>query len=134
MNSAAPAYPVGIGIDSVDIAQFEDVACANKAFILRTFSNNERKQALQEYSPYGFLAARLAAKEAAFKAVAPLLEEKTFDLRVVEALKNSDGSPYYVVDGQFALICKRAGVDNLLLSITDEAGVASAIALALRKL
>lgn len=77
-----------------------------------------------------YLAARFAAKEAVFKAVAPLLQNQQFDLRIVETLNREDGSPYVNVTGKLETILEQANVQKLHISITTEGEYAAAFVIA----
>ncbi len=117
----------GTGIDLVSVSEIEELdKRSHGAFVERTFSDMEKAEADNAPDRYSFLAGRFAVKEAAFKAVAHLIPEKTFDFRIVETKRNTDGSPEIVVNGSFADILKSAGVTKLLVSITNHAGLALA--------
>jgi len=86
----------GIGVDTVNITEI--ARCIKRdgsytAFIKRTFTKNEVLAAEKYAIPAEYYSTRFATKEAVFKAIAHLLPEKTFDLRIVETLSNEDGSP-----------------------------------------
>lgn len=95
-------------------------------FINKTFTQEEVSCSKRSSSPAEYLATRFAAKEALFKALAPLTE-KGFDYRLVETLNNPDGSPYINVKSQLRIIMNNAGINNILISITTEADYAVAI-------
>ena len=120
----------GIGIDSVDIEEIRRL-CADTdgAFVRRTFTVAERKQAAARHDPGQVLAGKFAVKEAAFKALAHLTAEG-FDLRIVETLEDKNGAPRITLTGAIVSVLQEAGVDELLVSITNERGLATAIVLA----
>ena len=74
------------------------------------------------------MAGRYAAKEAVFKALAPLTGEKGFDFRRVETLTRADGSPAVTFDDFMARLLAAADADALLVSITHEGDYALALA------
>ncbi len=121
---------LGIGIDSVDIEEMarlcEDV---QGAFVRRAFSEAERAEAFARHDSASCLAGKFAVKEAVFKALAHRTENG-FDLRVVETLEDENGCPHVTLDGALAPVLEEAGARELLVSITNERGVATAIALA----
>ena len=121
----------GIGIDSVDIEEFRDI-CGNfdNAFVKRTFAASEIDQAIQRPDAASFLAGRFAVKEAVFKAVAHLLPEGAFDFRCVETLHDENGCPAITKNNALANVLENAHVDELLVSITNEANLATAIVVA----
>lgn len=120
----------GVGIDSVDVAEMGRL-CADLAgpFVTRTFTEAERAQAAARRRPEECLAGKFAVKEATFKALARLTAAG-FDLRVVETLEDESGCPHVTCEGPLAGVLAEAGVTELLVSITNESGIATAIVLA----
>ena len=120
----------GIGIDSVDIEEMARlVADGQTAFARRAFTQAERAQALARHDAAACLAGKFAVKEAAFKALARHTAEG-FDFRRVETLEDENGCPCVTLDGPLAPVLAEAGVTELLVSITNERGVATAVVLA----
>ena len=120
----------GIGIDSVDIEEMARlVADERGAFARRTFTEAERAQAYARPDAAACLAGKFAVKEAAFKALAHRTAEG-FDFRCVETLEDENGCPHVTLDGPLAPVLAEAGVTELLVSITNERGVATAVVLA----
>ena len=121
----------GIGIDTVEIARMErrcaDVSCA---FVVRTFTEGERAEAARRHDAASYFAGRFAAKEAAFKAVAHLTDAGVLDFRLVETLADEHGCPRVVPSDRLRRALGEAGVTELLVSITNEAGLATAIVIA----
>lgn len=123
--------PVGIGVDMAEIAKLEDMDVrTNGAFVQRTFTEKEREEAEKSPDRWSYLAGRFAVKEAVFKALAPL--HKTFDFRIVETLREPDGSPRIQPGEALESIMYAASVERLLVSITNEGGFALAFAIAVR--
>ncbi len=120
---------LGIGVDTVDIDRIRRMP-EEQAFFRGVFSDRERDAAPQGKMRAEYFAARFAVKEAVFKAVAHLLPEKHFDLRLVESLHDSDGSPYACMDGPMQKIFSEAGVAKIHLSVTTEGHYATAFAVA----
>ena len=120
----------GIGVDSVDIEEMRRL-CADteSAFVRRTFTDAERAQAMAHHDAGQVFAGKFAAKEAAFKALAHLTAQG-FDLRIVETIEDGDGAPHITLAGAIAPVLAEAGVTGLLVSITNERGIATAIVLA----
>ena len=117
----------GTGIDLVFISEIEELDKRTRgAFVERTFSDMEKAEADHSPDRYSFLAGRFAVKEAAFKAVAHLTPEKTFDFRIVETKRNADGSPEIAVNDSLADVLRSAAVKKLLVSITNHGGLALA--------
>lgn len=118
----------GIGVDSVAVSEMTRIVESGRA--ARMFTASELASADSAASPAEHLAACFAAKEAVFKAVAPLLEEGSFDLRRVETLNRGDGSPDVNVSGPLSAILERADVARLFLSITTEGDLATVFVIA----
>lgn len=122
---------LGIGIDAVELAEFERLCDVGEgAFVRRTFTAAERADAERHVRPRECLAGKFAVKEATFKAVGHLVAAQFFDLRVVECLEDEAGCPHVTTTGALAPVLAEAGVSELLVSITNEAGLAMAVVLA----
>lgn len=127
----------GIGIDMASISEIDRLsegiagktAAEQSAFVRRTFTAAEVACALERHNPAEYLAGRFAAKEAVFKAIAPLTAAG-FEMRRVETLTRPDGSPYVNVGPELQKAMDEAGVSEILVSITNEDDYAVAIALA----
>ena len=126
----------GIGVDMTEIEEIRRFLAAETIsgpYVRQTFTKAEQEAAAGLKDPAEYLAARFAAKEAVFKALAPLLPEKTFDLRMVETLNRKDGSPCVNTDGPLSGILRRADVDTLHISITTKGLYAAAFVIAERE-
>lgn len=120
----------GIGIDSVDIEEMRRLCLdLEGSFVRRVFTAAERVEAIERHDPVQVFAGKFAAKEATFKALAQHTEEG-FDLRIIETLEDASGAPHITLTGPIAPILQQAGVTELLVSITNERGLATAIVLA----
>lgn len=122
----------GIGVDSASISEMRRLLEGlGSSFVPRVFTERERAAAPQDPDRAAkFFADHFAVKEAVFKAVAHLLPEHTFDLRIVESLNHGDGSPYVNVTPELAPILERAGVRTIHVSVTNEADLATAFVVA----
>lgn len=121
----------GIGVDTVTISEIDKISKQIGAGSLaRIFSAEELAYSCESPDSAAYLATRFAAKEAVFKADAHLLEDKHFDLRIVETFNRDDGSPYIHVNDRLQEIWGNAGVSKLLISITTEGDLATAFVVA----
>ena len=125
----------GVGIDLVDLEKFRDrcegfsaETAEPCAFVARTFTVAELAQARGRHDACQYLAGRLACKEAVFKAVAPLTCDR-FDSRLVETVDAASGQPQVNMES-LAEVYAAAGVESILVSVTNESGFVEAIALA----
>ena len=119
----------GIGIDLCMISRIQrilDREGPDGPFFRRTFTSAEQQESVGKHDLASFLAARFAVKEAVYKAVAPLTKTG-FDLRIVESLHRSDGSPYVSVTDRLRPYLEEAGISVLHLSVTTEGDYAQAL-------
>jgi holo-[acyl-carrier protein] synthase len=114
---------VGLGIDVVDVARF--VATVRRVPSLRERLFTAAERDLRGES----LAARFAAKEALAKALgAP----GTLSWQDATVRRTSGGSPRIEVTGTVAARAAELGVTRFHLSISHDAGIASAVVVAER--
>jgi holo-[acyl-carrier protein] synthase len=114
---------VGVGIDVVDIARFEATLERTPGMAERLFTVGERR--LKPAS----LAARFAAKEALAKALGAPGNMHWHD---AEVISEPTGRPLLVVRGTVAARAAELGVVNMHLSLSHDAGIASAVVVAER--
>lgn len=112
---------LGLGIDVVAIDRFEEAVKRSPGFLDRVFTPAER--VLGRAS----LAARWAAKEALAKA---LRAPGGLSWQDAEIGKADDGAPDLVVRGTVAERAARLGVTRFHLSMSHDAGMASAVVVA----
>ncbi|MEI5584017.1 MULTISPECIES: holo-ACP synthase [unclassified Agromyces] len=107
----------GIGIDVVDIARFERSLERTPALRERLFAESERDR------PARSLAARFAAKEALIKALGGHAVIRWHDMRIVNDV---DGNPDFALSGALSQHVAALGIDRVHLSMSHDAGIASA--------
>jgi holo-[acyl-carrier protein] synthase len=112
---------VGVGVDVVDIARFQASLERTPGLLERVFTENER--ALSPAS----LAARFAAKEAVGKALG---NPGDLSWQDAEVRSEPNGRPYLVVSGSVAARAVELGVARWHLSLSHDAGIASAMVVA----
>jgi holo-[acyl-carrier protein] synthase len=119
----------GIGIDLVEVAQFEDKAAAGGAgFLEGMFHAAEIDYCRAMRNPWPYLAARFAAKQALFKALGTL-GEGAVSWRDVEVVHAADGRPSLVLRGETARLAEARRVARVHLSLTHEQSCVAALAL-----
>lgn len=119
----------GVGIDMVTISDMERrVNRMTSGALARMFTAAELEASLTRGNRRAeYLAARFAAKEAVYKALAPSLRAGALELRRIEILNRQDGSPYANVEAEpLASAMREAGVSAIHLSITTEGDTAAA--------
>lgn len=107
----------GIGIDVVDIARFERSLERTPGLRERLFAESERDR------PVRSLAARFAAKEALIKALGGHAVIRWHDMRIVQDV---DGNPDFALSGALSRHVADLGIDHVHLSMSHDAGIASA--------
>jgi holo-[acyl-carrier protein] synthase len=120
----------GIGIDLVDIARVERMLGQKGTRMLeRLFTAGEVAYAMGRVRPAMHLAARLAAKEAAFKALAGSDDARLIGWREVEVIAREGHSPMLVLTGRADARARELGVRHLWISLThtDSAAAATVI-------
>jgi len=112
---------VGVGIDVVDIARFGATLERSPRLRTRLFCDDEQDL------PLGSLAARFAAKEAVAKALgAP----PGLQWRDAEVVRHGSGRPELLITGTVAARAAELGVTSWHVSLSHDAGIASAVVIA----
>lgn len=109
---------VGVGIDVVDVARFAETLERTPNLSDRLFTEAERARSVASQ------AARFAAKEALAKALGAPAGLHWQDAEVVTS---ADGRPWLEVSGTVAKRCTALGVETIHLSLSHDAGIASAV-------
>ncbi len=112
---------VGVGIDVVDVERFGQTLERTPRLLQRLFTVEERSL------PLASLAARFAAKEALAKALGAPVGLRWLDATVV---KDDVGRPQLVVSGTVLARTEQLGAVHLHLSMSHDAGIASAVVVA----
>jgi holo-[acyl-carrier protein] synthase len=109
---------VGVGIDVVDISRFEESLRRTPGLAERLFTSAEAGR------PPASLAARFAAKEALAKALGAPNGLAWHDAEVVS---ESTGRPLLSLRGTVAAHAAELGAVHVHLSLSHDAGIASAV-------
>lgn len=123
--------PVRVGIDLVSVSSVSDSLSAHaERYLHRVFTGQE----VADSSPAGDLdperlAGRFAAKEATLKVLRPGRDDGVL-LTDIEVRAAPDGWVELALSGTAATLAARAGIAELALSLTHEAGMASAVVIA----
>jgi len=112
---------VGLGIDVVALDRFQETIERSPGLVERIFTPAERVLG------HASLAARWAAKEALAKALGAPVGLSWQDAEVV---REASGAPTLVVRGTVAARAAELGVRHFHLSMSHDAGVASAVVVA----
>lgn len=126
MNGA----PLGVGVDVVSLARMRDVLeTSGEPLVRRMFSDYERERAARYPDPTAYLATRFAAKEAVFKTLG-IGWESGVEFAQVEIRDGEHGEPSAMLHGRFADVATERGVARILVSLSSDGDIATAIAIA----
>lgn len=120
---------IGIGIDLVDVADADRLMVRwGERLLARVLTEDERAYVMGHDPPEKHLAVRLAAKEAVYKALAPLPDARGVGWRDIEVLRASDGRPSVRLHGLAAHLEQRDGPFHISLSLSHTSQTAGAVA------
>jgi holo-[acyl-carrier protein] synthase len=119
---------VGIGLDLVDIARVAQlVADKGERAMTRLFTEGEAAYAAKRAEPARHLAARFAAKEAAYKALAGTEHARGIGWRDIEVVVEWDGRPTLRLHGRAAERAAELGITRMHISLTHADTTAAAV-------
>lgn len=118
----------GVGIDLVDVDRIRRMLDRHGARALRRLlTPEEERYCVSKAQPAQHVAARIAAKEAAFKALARDREGLRIGWTELELMRDADGRPHLRVHGRAREAAERFGVTSIHVSITHERAHAAAV-------
>jgi holo-[acyl-carrier protein] synthase len=121
---------IGVGIDLVDLERVRLLlASKGEQAMTRFFSAHEREYMATRPDVTGHAAARIAAKEAVYKAMQTLPSARGIGWRDIEVARDGDGRPAIQLHGLAAKISAASGGLRIQISLTHSALSAGAIAL-----
>ncbi len=103
----------GVGCDLIEIERVKK-ACEKEAFLLRVYTEEERRQADGRIS---VLAGTFAVKEAVAKVLGTGF--RTFMPKDVEVLRDELGKPYVILHGNAEKVAKEKLLKRIEVSISD---------------
>jgi holo-[acyl-carrier protein] synthase len=109
---------IGVGIDVVDLARFEESLTRTPALRERLFTPAEARL------PVASLAARFAAKEAIAKALGAPRGMEWHDAEIVS---EETGNPQFSLRGTVLARVQEVGAAHVHVSLSHDAGIASAV-------
>ena len=112
---------VGVGIDVVELERFDRAVARTDRFAEKVFTPVERE--LGRHS----MAANWAAKEALAKALGAPAGLSWQDVQVV---REPSGRPRLEISGSVAVRAAELGISTLHVSLSHDAGIASAVVIA----
>lgn len=119
---------LGVGIDLVDVARVERMLDVHGGRMLtRLFTGAEHAYAMGMAKPALHLAARLAAKEATFKALSGSAEARAIGWSEIEVTRDPDGRPELTLHGRAEARARELGVGRVFCSLTHTDTSAAAV-------
>ena len=120
----------GVGTDVVQVSRMEAVWQRHgEAFARRILMPEELQGFARTKHPVRFLAMRFAAKEAIVKAMGTGFRHGVW-VRDVGMVPDFRGKPCVIFSARGAAVCQKLGVGQAHVSLTDEAGLVVAMAVA----
>jgi holo-[acyl-carrier protein] synthase len=121
---------VGVGIDLVDLERIRALLRdKGEHAMTRLFSDDERQYLATRTDPTGHAAARIAAKEAVYKAMQALPGARGVGWREIEVARDAEGRPAIRLHGLAARLAGERGGLRIQISLTHSAVSAGAIAI-----
>lgn len=119
---------VGVGLDLVDVARVKRLIASKEARALeRLFTAGEVSYAMGRQEPYVHLAARIAAKEAAYKALSGSPGARGIGWREMEVVSVDGGLPSLVLHGAAEIRCAELRVSRVWLTLSHSQMTAGAV-------
>lgn len=120
---------VGVGIDLVDLARVGRMLADKREHALaRLFTEEERAYLATRPDPTGHAAARIAAKEAVYKAMQSLPGARAIGWREIEVTRDADGRPAIRLHGLAERLAAERGGVHIQVSLTHSTLSAGAVA------
>ncbi len=120
----------GIGLDLVAVARIERLLAHHGTRALeRLLTDGERDYCLKMAAPARHVAARVAAKEAVYKALQGSEDARGIGWREIEVVRDPDGRPEVHLSGSAARRLSALEATQVLLSLTHTDDLAAAVAL-----
>jgi holo-[acyl-carrier protein] synthase len=125
---------IGVGIDLVDIARVERMLARHGSRVVERFlTAGERAYVMARHRPAMHIAARIAAKEAAYKALQALPGARAVGWQQLEVERETEGRPVLRLMGLAAELMMRHGPLRFELSLSHSEATAGAVAVLVRE-
>lgn len=124
-----PVSVIGVGIDLVDLNSVARMLESKGERALRKlFTDTERDYLTRGPNPTGHAAARIAAKEAVYKAMQSLPGARSIGWREIEVTRDAAGRPAILLHGLAARLAEEQGGVHIQVSLTHSSLSAGAVA------
>jgi holo-[acyl-carrier protein] synthase len=119
---------IGMGIDIVDIVRVERMlATRGEQALKRLLTPAEATYVASHKAPARHCAVRLAAKEAAYKALGGTESARAIGWRDVEVLRGDFGAPTLLLHGRAEQRAAQLGVTRVHVTLTHSGATAAAV-------
>jgi holo-[acyl-carrier protein] synthase len=120
---------IGLGIDLVDLARVRRMLEDKGEHAMhRLFTADERAYLATRPDPTGHAAARMAAKEAVYKAMQSLPGARAIGWRDIEVTRDEEGRPAIRLHGVAGRLAAEQGGVRIQVSLTHSSTAAGAVA------
>jgi holo-[acyl-carrier protein] synthase len=120
---------IGVGVDLVDLDRVARLLAHKGEHAMQRFFTDEEREYLQTRpDPTGHAAARIAAKEAVYKALQALPGARAVGWRDIEVVRDAAGRPAIRLHGLAAQLAAEHGGLLIQVSLTHSAVSAGAVA------
>jgi holo-[acyl-carrier protein] synthase len=124
-----PVSVLGVGIDLVDLDRIgRMLSTKGQHAMARLFTPEERAYLDSRPDPTGNAAARIAAKEAVYKAMQSLPGARAIGWRDIEVTRDAEGRPAIRLHGLAERLAQEVGGVTIQVSLTHSATSAGAVA------
>ena len=121
---------IGVGVDLVDLERVARLLSHKGEHAMQKFFTEEERASLATRpDPTGHVGARIAAKEAVYKALQSLPGARGVGWREIEVTRDDDGRPAIRLHGLAARLAEEHGGLLVQVSLTHSATSAGAIAM-----
>ena len=121
---------VGIGLDLVDLERAERMLSRHGERAMQRFLLPAERYYVQSMAhPARHFAVRLAAKEAVYKALAPLRGSSSVNWREIEVIRDRRGRPSVTLHGKAHAVVSAVGTYRVIVSLSHTDRTAAAVAL-----
>ncbi|MHC9541739.1 MAG: holo-ACP synthase [Vulcanimicrobiota bacterium] len=115
----------GIGIDVVKIPKIEQsINDYSERFLNRIYTEREVEYCRARGNPVIHYAGTFAAKEAAYKSISTVIDVLRW--KEIEVCRTPEGRPWIALHGLTFDLCEKAGIGEILISISHSEDVAVA--------
>ncbi|HEX9727168.1 MAG TPA: holo-ACP synthase [Gemmatimonadales bacterium] len=122
--------PIAVGLDIVPVRRMERMLSRKGSRALsRLLTATEQEYCRGQAVPARHVAARVAAKEAVYKALQGSEDARGIGWKEIEVVRDPDGRPTIVLSGRAARRLAAVGGRHVLISLTHTDDLAAAIAL-----